>query len=206
MQNPIRSSQSIYVTTHQQLLIGLISMLFLLASPMVMAKPIELAEGSLVLEAPEAWAMVKPANRLIEQELSVAPAEGIEVAAARLTTMQAGGSVDANLARWIGQFRGNEGGADRSATKIDKIDVDGMKVTLIELGGTYMESMRGPFGPKTPRDNYRLVGAIVETGIVGNYFFKLIGPDEVVSVSAEEFRTMIKSLKINQAVTSSENQ
>ncbi len=79
-----------------------------------------------------------------------------------------------------------------------------MPVTVVELGGTYMESMRGPFGPKTPRNEYRLVGAIIETGKVGNYFFKLIGPNEVVSPAADEFRSMIKSLKMSKAAAAIE--
>lgn len=168
--------------------------LLLVATP-TLARSVQLSEGELTCEAPDAWRVVKPANRLIEQELAIDSPSESKVALARLTMMQAGGSVDANIARWIGQFSGNVEGADQSTAEPESFEVDGMTVTIIDLEGTYVEALRGPFGPKTNRNNYRLVGAIIETGTVGNYFFKLIGPKEVVSAATDEFQTMIKSLK-----------
>lgn len=158
-------------------------------------RAIPLAEGALVVEAPAAWESVTPANRIIEHEISVPAPEGAAEGAARLTIMAAGGSVEANIARWVGQFRGTEGGADRSAAKTEKIDVNGMPATVVELSGTYLDSPRGPFGPKVERTDYRLVGAIVETKIEGAYFFKLIGPTKTVEPAGEKFREMVGTLR-----------
>lgn len=156
---------------------------------------ITLAGGKLTCEAPETWKEVAPRVSFIEKEFAIAAPEGSEATPARLTISTAGGSVDANVARWIGQFQGTEGGADRSAAQIEKETVAGMATTFIDLGGVYMESARGPFGPKVPRRDYRLVAAIVETAGAGNYFFKLIGPREAVDPAADAFRAMIRSLK-----------
>lgn len=160
------------------------------------SQTIELARGKLIAVAPAEWKVAPPQSRMLEKELSIAAPEGVEAKAGRLTVMAAGGSVSANVSRWIGQFKGTEGGADRSGAKIEKSEVNGMKTTLVDLSGTYMEGMGGrPFGPKTPREGYRMLGAIVETGDVGNYFFKLIGPKGSVDPAAEGFKKMIASLE-----------
>jgi hypothetical protein len=158
-------------------------------------REIALADGALTITAPAEWNSVEPANRIIEHELSVPAKDGKADGAARLTIMAAGGSVEANIARWVGQFKGTEGGADRSVAKTEKLDINGMAATLVDLSGTYVDSPRGPFGPKVERAGYRLVGAIVETKGEGVYFFKLIGPDQTVAAGAEAFREMIGTLR-----------
>ena len=158
------------------------------------AETLKLSESKLSCETPATWRVVKPANRLLEHELAVDPPKEVEAAHARMTVMQAGGSIEANTARWIGQFKDTEAGANRSAAQVEKQEINGMSVTTVEITGTYMEAMRGPFGPKTPRENYRLVGAIVETGVAGNYFFKLVGPDVTVTPARDAFYEMLKSL------------
>ncbi|TWT99942.1 hypothetical protein Pla108_08860 [Botrimarina colliarenosi] len=158
-------------------------------------RAIEVAEGALVFDAPADWESVTPANRIIEHEIAVPAPSGSDAGPARLTVMAAGGSVDANLARWVGQFQGTEGGADRQSAKVEKQQSGGMEITLIDVAGTYLESLRGPFGPKTPRPDYRLVGAIVETKGEGNYFFKLIGPAATVEPAVERFQAMVPTLR-----------
>lgn len=158
-------------------------------------RTVTIADGAIEFDAPTEWPDTPPRNRILEKELAVSPPEGVEATPARLTLMAAGGSVQANLARWVGQFKGTEGGADRSAAKTEELKPDGMSTTLIDLSGTYMESAGGPFGPKTPRPDYRMVAAIVETGGSGNYFFKLVGPKATVDPAAEAFRKMIASIR-----------
>jgi hypothetical protein len=158
-------------------------------------RDVTLADGALVFTAPAEWKTVEPANRIIEHELAVPAADGKVEGAARLTIMAAGGSVEANIARWVGQFKGTEGGADRSAAKTETLDIAGMPATLVDLSGTYVDSPRGPFGPKVERPDYRLVGAIVETKGEGVYFFKLIGPEKTVEAGAERFREVVGTLR-----------
>lgn len=170
--------------------------LLLAAASMASAKEtpsqtIEIAGGKLAFDAPEAWENIPPKSGILEKELSVPSPEGSEAKPARLTLMAAGGSVQANLSRWNGQFQGLAEGD----TKTEKLTVDGMPATVRSLAGTYLESAGGPFGPKTPRPGYRMIGAIVETGGAGNYYFKLIGPAETVDPAAEGFRAMIESVR-----------
>lgn len=152
--------------------------------------PLVLAEGELSVEAPVDWKQVKPRNRIIEAELAIA-GKTPEAPGGRLTVMAAGGSVEANLARWGGQFRATEAGKPKIDTSSET--VAGMKLTWFDAKGTYLQSLRGPFGPKVEKPGYRMMAAILQTGGSGNYFFKLVGPADLIEPNAEAFKQMVKS-------------
>ncbi len=158
---------------------------------------VSLAGGQLTLSAPGAWEKVQPRSRILEAELKVAAsAEGEKDG--RITIMRAGGSIPANIARWEGQFAGS-GGDVEAATEVE--EVAGKKVHFVDLTGTFQDSMGGgPFagGKKVARENYRMSAAIVETGDLGNYFFKFIGPKTVVDAAADSFKDMIRSMKLGE--------
>jgi hypothetical protein len=99
-----------------------------------------------------------------------------------------GGSVDANLKRWIGQFEGGE-----KAAKTGKRAVHGLNVTTIDVSGAY-SGMGGPMvQTKAIKQNYRLLGAIVEAP-EGNVFFKFTGPAMTVAANQAKFDAMLSSL------------
>jgi hypothetical protein len=104
-----------------------------------------------------------------------------------------GGSVDANMDRWIGQFLQADGKASKAAAKIVKHSVHGLAVTTVDVSGGYT-GMGGPtMQPGTPMPGYRLLGAIVE-GPQGSIFFKFIGPAKAVAANQAAFDKMIASL------------
>ena len=154
-----------------------------------------IGDGKLELTAPANWSKKEPASRIVEVEFAVPPGKGDD-APGRLTAMGAGGSVESNIDRWVGQFAG-EGGAAAKA-KRDKATVGGAEIEIIDLAGTYKDSPAGPFaGGKTiMRDNYRMLGAIIQTKDRGNYFLKLYGPKATVDENEKGFQDMVKSLKV----------
>ncbi len=104
-----------------------------------------------------------------------------------------GGSVQANLDRWIGQFLQADGKASEDAAKVSKSSVHGLPVTTVDVSGAYT-GMGGPTaqpGPAAP--GYRLLGAIVE-GPQGSIFFKFVGPAKAVATNQAAFDKMIASL------------
>src|SRR3954468_15740326 len=84
-----------------------------------------IGEGKLTLTAPANWTKKEPASRIVEAEFAVPPAKGDE-APARLTAMGAGGSVEDNVNRWVGQFVGPGGSAAKPQR--DKTSVGGANV------------------------------------------------------------------------------
>lgn len=104
-----------------------------------------------------------------------------------------GGSVEANLDRWIGQFLQADGKASKEAAKIAKRTIHGLPVTTVDVSGAYT-GMGGPTvqpGPAMP--SYRLLGAILE-GPQGSIFFKFTGPAKTVAANQPAFDKMLESL------------
>jgi hypothetical protein len=104
-----------------------------------------------------------------------------------------GGSVQANLDRWIGQFQQQDGQPSKAAAKVAKQTIHGLQVTTVDVAGAYT-GMGGPTaspGPAMP--GYRLLGAIVE-GPQGSIFFKFTGPARTVGANKAAFDKMLASL------------
>jgi hypothetical protein len=105
-----------------------------------------------------------------------------------------GGTVEANLDRWIGQFLQADGKPSKEAAKIAKRTVHGLPVTTVDVSGAYT-GMGGPTSqPGPPVSGYRLLGAIVE-GPRGSVFFKFVGPVKTVSANEAAFDKMLASLE-----------
>lgn len=113
-------------------------------------------------------------------------AEGGECAVFYFGTGQ-GGDVNSNIERWGSQFE--------SAAKAVKttMQVSGMNVTRVQISGTYL----APAGPmmesQGKKENYRLLGAIVEAP-EGMVFFKFTGPAKTIGASEAEFDAMIGTM------------
>lgn len=154
---------------------------------------ITLAGGRLRLELPARWSKVNPRNRIIELELAVPPAEGEDVPG-RLTMMRSGGGVEANIRRWKGQFTVPPDTDPKQASSTKKLEVDGLAVHVIGLSGTYLDRPR-PFGPGVERPGYRMLAAIIETKVAGDYFIKFYAPAPTVKANEKAFHRMIGQLR-----------
>jgi hypothetical protein len=104
-----------------------------------------------------------------------------------------GGSVDANVKRWVKQFQKPDGSSVEKDAKTKEEKLGGFAVTMVDVKGTYNGG--GPMmGPATPKPGFRLIGAIVE-GPEGAVFFKLTGPEKTVAGSEKTFRKMLEGMK-----------
>jgi hypothetical protein len=157
---------------------------------------IEFADGTMTAEAPPSWKKVEPKFNVIEVEFSISREEGDEQDG-RLTISVSGGGVQGNIDRWKGQFSSPDGGA-ADEPKVEEIEVSGMKTHLVDLNGSYADRPGGPNSPPTVRENYRMLGAIVETESAGMYFFKFYGPAKTMEAHADDFRKFVESIKVLQ--------
>ena len=159
------------------------------------------ARGGFSLEAPEGWERVQPKSGIVEVEFSIPTeakgADGAPLPAGRMTVMGAGGTVEANIDRWYGQFTQPDGTSTKDRATTKKIDVAGCKVTLVDIPGTYKDSPGGPFagGQAVERPGYRMLAAIVQTGgDQGNHFLKFYGPAATVEKHAAGFQKMVEGM------------
>ncbi len=153
-----------------------------------------IAGGAFALEAPAGWEPVQPKSGMIETEFAIPAAKGD--APGRMTVMGAGGSIEANIERWHGQFTQPDGSATKDKATTKKLKVAGCDVTMVDITGTFRDMPGGPFagGKAVERPNWRMLAAIVETPGRGNYFLKFTGPAATVAGEADGFRKMVEGL------------
>jgi hypothetical protein len=109
---------------------------------------------------------------------------------AEVSVIRAGGSTEANIQRWLGQFE--EAGQDKRTTKT----VQGFKVTIVEVSGTFMGGgpmMGGGGAAPSAHKGWTLLAAIVETA-ESPYFFKMTGPSATVKAAHPGFDALIDSV------------
>jgi len=105
-----------------------------------------------------------------------------------------GGSVEANLDRWVSQFLQADGKPSKDAAKIAKQTIHGSAVTTVDVSGAYT-GMGGPTAQPAPAmPGFRLLGAIVE-GPQGSIFFKFTGPAKTMAANQAAFDKMLASLQ-----------
>lgn len=105
---------------------------------------------------------------------------------AEMSVARAGGTAEANIQRWLGQF--DNAGPDTRAEKT----VHGLHVTLVEVTGTYLGGGMTPGAGATPHSAWTLAAAIVETAGTP-YFFKLVGPAATVHAAHAAFDALVAS-------------
>ena len=104
-----------------------------------------------------------------------------------------GGSTAANIERWISQMKQADGGAAKGA-KDEQLVANGLKVTTVDVSGTYVAETAPGSGTFHNKPDYRLRAAVVETPI-GSYFVKLVGPEKTVAQWNDSFLSYVKSFE-----------
>ena len=105
-----------------------------------------------------------------------------------------GGTAQANIDRWISQMQQTDGSASKDKAKTETSTVNGLKVTSVDVSGTYTAEMAPGSGTKHNDTNYRLRAAVIETP-KGNYFVKLVGPAKTMSRWEQSVTDFVKSFE-----------
>lgn len=134
-------------------------------------------------EVPSSWKVEKPSSRMRKAQYKNGKAEIVVF----YFGAGSGGSVEANVDRWIGQFKEPK---EKLSTKVEKVEVKKSKITTVSAKGTYMSG--SPFGQKVPMPNYAMRGAIIECE-GGPIFIKMTGPIDEVLSSAKSFDKAVRS-------------
>lgn len=103
-----------------------------------------------------------------------------------------GGSIDANVDRWVKQFSGV------AATDVKRAEreANGLRQHTVEIEhGTFDAGQMAMGGSKGPKNDYALLGAIVETP-GGAYFFKMTGPSRTVAAARAPFQQLLDSVRV----------
>jgi hypothetical protein len=142
------------------------------------------APGQPALEwkAPARWQIAPNASTMRLATYRIPHVQGDSVDP-ELSIIRAGGSVEANADRWVGQFdAAGQKTAKRSVRKVGAFDV-----TIVEVEGTYSGGMGKDSGPAS---GWALLGAIVPTAEMP-HFFKLTGPAKSVAAARADFDAFV---------------
>jgi len=159
--------------------------------------------GELKFKIPDGWTSETPSSGMRVAQYQLPATEG-DTEAASLVVFYfgagQGGSVEANLDRWMGQIQQPNGGSSKDKAKTESLTVNGMNVTLLDVTGAYAGGDMGR-APAQARGNYRMRAGVIESP-KGAYFVKLVGPEKTVGKWDDSFMAFIKSAEFTSGSTS----
>lgn len=136
------------------------------------------------LELPEDWQPSEPTSRMRLAQFTL-PKGDADEAPELVVFPPFGGSVDANISRWVKQFK-----PDGLESKITKGKSEQGDYYFVDLTGTFMAPKpgTGPFQRITiDKPDFRAVSVLLATE-KGNYFLKLTGPKAAIKKQLKAYR------------------
>lgn len=153
--------------------------------------------ATLKFDAPTGWVSKAPSSTMRVAEWSLpkvaGDAEDADVTLYFFGATQ-GGNVQANLDRWIGQMSQPDGRASTDVAKTSTLISHGLKVTLVDVTGTYVAEVTPGSADHFNKPGFRQCAAVVETP-GGPYFVKLTGPEKTVAKWQDSYTALLKSLR-----------
>lgn len=155
------------------------------------------ATGELKFKVPDGWVTEKPSSSMRVAQYKLPKVEG-DAEDANLVIYffgsTQGGSTADNVDRWINQMEQPDGKPSKDRAKVENLTINGLKVTMVDVSGTYTAQMSPGSDTRHNDSNQRLRAAVIETPR-GNYFAKLVGPEKTVSRWDKSFQDYINSIE-----------
>jgi hypothetical protein len=153
--------------------------------------------ATLKFDAPAGWVSKTPSSTMRVADFSLPKVEGDAEDAT--TTIyffgtQQGGSVQANIDRWVSQLEQPDGKASKDVAKTSTLTANGLKISIVDVSGTYVAETAPGSGVKLNKPGFRQLAAVVETP-GGNYYVKLTGPAKTVAKWESSYMGLLKGLK-----------
>jgi hypothetical protein len=104
-----------------------------------------------------------------------------------------GGGVQANIDRWVEQFKAP--GGKPATPRVAKRTIQGLSATTLDVSGEYSGLSAGPMaGLAPPQPGYRMLGAIIENS-GGSVFVRFTGQQKTIAENQTKFEQMLKSFE-----------
>ena len=155
------------------------------------------ASGELHFKASDGWVSEKPSSSMRVAQYKLPKGEGDKEDASLVLYyfgVTQGGTPQANIDRWISQMQQPDGSSSKDKAKSESVTINGLKVTTVDVSGTYTAEMAPGSGTFHNDANYRLRAAVIETP-KGNYFVKLAGPAKTIARWDQSYLDYLKSFE-----------
>lgn len=152
--------------------------------------------GGLSFTAPPAWTARPAASTMRVAEFVVPKAPGDAEDAELIVYFfgGSGGTVDANIDRWVAQIQQPDGSASKDKARRDTQTINGLKVTMVDLSGTFIAEVRPGATERHNKPDFRLRAAVIETPR-GPYYIKMTGPAKTMTAADADFKTFLETLR-----------
>jgi hypothetical protein len=172
-------------------------MLDILSALMLLAISPHALAATLKYTAPAGWTSKPPSSSSRVAECVLPKADGDKDDASLVVyffSATGGRSVQANVDRWISQMAQPDGRASKDLAKTSAMTVNGLKVTDVDVTGTYVAEMSPGATEHFNYPGWRLRAAVVETP-GGAYYIKVTGPAKTVAKWDAAYGAFLNSLK-----------
>lgn len=173
-----------------------VASLSVLAACLVQDAPNQ-SPGELRFKAPPEWVVEKPSSTMRLAQYKLPKVEGDSEDASLVLYFfgtNQGGSVQANVERWISQMEQPDGSASAAKAKQESLTVNQLKIATIDLTGTYIAETAPGSSVRHNKPDFRLRGAVIETP-KGAHYVKLVGPSKTVSHWDKAFNAYLQSFE-----------
>lgn len=156
---------------------------------------------TLTWSVPDSWTAEEPSSSMRKAQYVLPGADGAEAGELVVFFFPGGaGTTEANVARWRGQFTTPTGDPlpDQMFKRTQR-EVNSLAVTVVDMVGTYNPGAMS-FGGQAPppKENQRMLGAIVQTP-AGGWYFRAVGPGPTMAARADEIDEMIESFEMKSS-------
>jgi hypothetical protein len=171
-------------------------MISLILTAALLSQPTPQAPA-LKYDMPAGWTSKTPSSRMRLAEF-VLPKVEPDTEDATLTVYffgGQGGSVQANLDRWIGQMAQPDGRPSKDLAKTSSMKANELTFTIIDLPGTFVAETAPGSAERYNKPGFHLRAAVIE-GKGGPYFIRLVGPQKTVAKWDAAAQAFFKSLRV----------
>lgn len=155
------------------------------------------AQSALAFDAPKEWTTLPSTSsmRVAQYSLARAAGDGEDAELIVYYFGGSGGSVDANLDRWLGQMEQPDGKPSKAVAKTSTLAANGLKITVLDVTGRYVAETSPGSNTRLNKPGFRMKAAVIETP-KGPYFVKLTGPAKTVERWDASFAGFLKSARV----------
>jgi hypothetical protein len=155
--------------------------------------------GGATWVTPPGWEARAASSSMRLAEWAVPGLEGADAAECALFAFAgSGGSVQANIQRWLGQFEQPDGVPTAERAEQMTMTVNGVPTTLLQVTGVFLSQNPPMTGPIVPLADHAMFAAIFETP-GAPHFIKCVGPRATIGGRATELSTFVMSFAFDAA-------
>lgn len=155
------------------------------------------APTAIKFDAPAGWVSKAPSSSMRVADWTLPKAAG-DKDDATLTLYYfgtGGGTVQANIDRWISQMSQPDGKPTKDLAKTAAMtSTSGLKISTFDVTGTYVAEKMPGSPDRYNEPGYRMRNAVIETA-GGAHYVKFVGPAKTVEKWGASFEAFLRSLR-----------